>query len=167
MMGRRFESDPWHFMTDESDICGAECGDGSPCQRPPTEDDGRCYQHSGDGPDSRQYDPDEVADAIRRADGVICEASDIIGCARQTVHEYCNDFDVCAQARDEGRQGLVDKARSTYRQILDDPEASDRDKLSAADSVTDKYDPATEPDKVSGPDGDSAPLMVIKTDDDE
>jgi hypothetical protein len=153
-------------MTDDSYICGAECGDGSPCQRGATEEDGRCYQHSGDASDThrREYDPERVAEAIRSADGTLSDASDILGCARQTVHDYVNSFDVCQQARDEARDELVDLARSTYRDILEDDEAEDRDKLKAADSVTDKYDDETEPDKVSGPDGDDAPLMVIKSD---
>lgn len=38
-------------MSDSDDICGAETGDGSNCQNPPSREDGRCHHHTkaGDG----------------------------------------------------------------------------------------------------------------------
>lgn len=142
-------------MTDDSDICGAECSDGSSCQRAPGGDADRCYQHNGNGSAHEAYAPETVADAIRQVDGNLSEASDILGCCRQTVHEYVNRHDICAEARDDARGSLVDLARSTYREILEDDEASDRDRLLAANKVTDKYDESTDPERreVSGPDG--------------
>jgi len=135
-------------MTDDTDICGAECADGSPCQRQPDGDGDRCYMHDDvHGHSEEMYDPEAVAEAIREAQGNLTEAARALGCHRSTLYNYCERYESCRAARDESRNELVDKAHDVYHEILEDDDASDSDRLRAADQVTDKYDPNTEPDK--------------------
>ncbi|MFB6374062.1 MAG: DUF5763 domain-containing protein [Bradymonadaceae bacterium] len=108
-----------------SDQCQATTDYGDQCKNPAGED-GYCHVEShgsqSDGDDTQardpQYDPELVAQAIRGADGNLTEAAERVGCHRFTVHRYCNDFEVCRKARDDARNSLVDRARSTLDEKL-------------------------------------------------
>ena len=136
-----------------SEQCKATTTRGERCQNE-AKDDGYCWIEShcqSHDPDTHtrnpQYDPERVAEAIRLADGNLTQAAKNFGISRDTVHRYCNEFDVCKAARDEARDTLVDLARSTYRDVMEDEDAEWSDKLKAADQVTDKYDRDVEPEK--------------------
>jgi len=167
MMGRRFESDPWHFMTDNSNICGAECGDGSPCQHPA--DSCPVPSHSDPGADNPQGRPFEIGEEDHDD---ILEAAQLgmskRGCARAAgvqppvLERYLDEHpqfrNSFMQARAKGERKLI--TEGLYNDDADSQQT--RFLLSTSFDYI-----KTERREHTGPDGDSAPLMVIKTDDDE
>lgn len=132
------------------DQCQATTQDGSRCQNS-AGDDGYCHV-SSHGPEDEQsndrdtqardpqYDPELVAQAIRQADGNLSEAARDLGVHRCTVHRYCEDFEVCEQARDDSRMRLVDKSRSTLDRKMESKD--ERIALDAAKFAAKHYDPA-------------------------
>jgi len=128
-----------------NETCQATTESGEGCKNP-AQEDGYCWveghgsQSDGDDAQARdpKYDPGLVAEAIRRADGNLTQAAELVGCHRFTVHRYCNDFEQCAQARDQFRGKLVDKARKT---IGDKMESDDESvSLDAAKFAARHYD---------------------------
>ena len=59
---------------------------------------------------ARRYKAQDVADAITKSKGMITYAAKMLGCNRSTVHSYVNNFDVCREAVDDARAGMLDNA---------------------------------------------------------
>ena len=123
------------------------------------------------------FDPEEVAQTIRDADGNLSEAARMFGCHRETVRRYCNDFKVCEVARDESRRAGNDDARRTIRDMVNDVNLDDSTRLKAAkfwlkyydsDART-KQDVTSDGEKVDGGGALSVTIhdSVVTVDDDE
>ena len=59
---------------------------------------------------ARRYKAQDVADAITKSKGMITYAAKMLGCNRSTVHSYVNNFEVCREAVDDARAGMLDNA---------------------------------------------------------
>lgn len=64
------------------------------------------------------YDKSEVIQALKDNDGIMCRAADDIGCARQTIAEYCKQDDDIRAARDEAKDVLVDRAETELQKLM-------------------------------------------------
>jgi len=88
-----------------------------------------------------QYDPDCVAEAVRKADGNLTAAAEMIGCHRTTVQKYCKEFEVCRKAKHDARNEIVDLARTSLKERIKDGDTK------AIQIAVRNYDHDTEPDK--------------------
>lgn len=70
-----------------------------------------------------KYTTEEVADAIREADGILSAAARALGCSRQTVWNYVLRYKTCEQARKEGEENLKDTLVSEWKYLVGDRNA--------------------------------------------
>lgn len=111
-------------MSLRSDVaqCKATTKSGGQCKNKARED-GYCHieSHGGRSQASHsraRYNPDKIAELIVESDGNLSDVARRIGCSRRTIHNYCNKYEQCAQARDEARQGFVDLAEKSLRNLV-------------------------------------------------
>jgi len=137
-------------MTEER--CQAETKSGQQCSRPAHEGE-LCWQHAGDNVSHtsrsklRKFEPEQVAEVIREADGNVTSAAEALGCSRYMIYDYCDQFEVCEQAKQRSRRALIDDAKNTLKDEMEDAENA-RDRIRAAEVVIDNYDHTTVPDKM-------------------
>jgi transposase-like protein len=70
----------------------------------------------------RDYKADEVAQALRDADGIVSEAARILGCARSTIYRAMDEYVTVKEAREEAQASAVDTAE---RKLMDLVEQGD------------------------------------------
>lgn len=141
--------------------CQATTQSGDSCSRKATDGE-YCFQHAESGGqssdasessgarDRAKYDPDKVAEAIRKAGGAIQAAADMIGCSHDTVHRYCKKYDVCRDAKYRSRHNLKELSRQTIAEALE-KRGSDvawKESIRAAIKSLKMYDTDTEPKKL-------------------
>lgn len=61
---------------------------------------------------TRKFKPEKVASAITDAGGILVSAARSLRCNRRTVWDYCQNFEVCAKAREEADASTADLAES-------------------------------------------------------
>lgn len=130
---------------DDSDICGATCADGTPCQRTP--DEGKCWAHEGR---FQEGDGDRVERLA--SNGVPQDViADCIGVSKDVlIANFRDELDRgTAQAHAEAAQILFQEATGGG---LDGDDAPDRMLLKFYCKTQLGYHP-TEKREVSGPDG--------------
>lgn len=59
---------------------------------------------------AKRYKAQDVANAITESKGMVTYAAKRLGCSRSTVHNYINQFEVCREAVDDARAGMLDNA---------------------------------------------------------
>lgn len=141
------------------------CADGSPCQRCQGVD-GYCWQHSGEGgaagrPAYEPTDQDQrTVKALAMSGWSAGDIAPVIGISEPTLRKHFSDeLDTGEAAANASVAANFYQAASSGQQwkaSLKWLERRDPEHWKSADEL-----------QVSGPDGDSAPLMVIKTDDDD
>jgi hypothetical protein len=107
-------------MAEETTRCRAETKSGRRCKNS-AGTDGFCYieSHGSHISHSRaRYEPERVAELILDCDGNLSEVARQLSCSRRTVHNYVNEHDICAEARDEAREGFVDLAEQSLRKLV-------------------------------------------------
>ena len=60
----------------------------------------------------RKYSAEEVIAAVRANKGILTLAAKSLGCTRQTVHNYVNNYATVKDAVDEERDSLIDMAEA-------------------------------------------------------
>lgn len=61
---------------------------------------------------AQRYSADEVITAIEKASGIIKNAAKLLGCSRQTVYNYINNYATVKQAYDDANENMVDYVES-------------------------------------------------------
>jgi len=109
-------------MTD--DICGAETADGSPCQLPPSEDDGHCWNHTaedrsiGGRPSKFADHRDDILEAAREP----IKTRDVArtaGVGKSTLYDWLDEHDEFSDAFRRARSAA---ARDLVTRGLEDPD---------------------------------------------
>jgi len=108
--------------------CGAETASGGSCSR--EVDGGKCWQHS-DSSDSahrrlKKFKPEEVENALRKSNGNVTDAANMLGCSRECIYSYCDDYPEVERARNEARRHLAQKSRETLGELLESEDESIR-----------------------------------------
>jgi len=109
--------------------CGAETASGGACTRS-VKGDGLCWQHS-DSPDTahrrlKRFTPEEVENALRKSNGNVTDASNMLGCSRECIYSYCDKYPEVEKARNEARRHLAQKSRETLGELLESEDESIR-----------------------------------------
>jgi len=55
-----------------------------------------------------RYDPDKMAEKIRKSRGTVKHAAAVVGCSRVTIRKYMQEFPEVAQAMQEAKDGWND-----------------------------------------------------------
>lgn len=71
---------------------------------------------------SNSYTAVQVAVALTQAGGIVAEAARILGCTRKTVHNWIKRDPEVAEARDQARESVVDRAEQILRKKALDEE---------------------------------------------
>ncbi len=58
----------------------------------------------------RKYTVDQVAEALRKGDGILSVAAEILGCHRNTIYNYLQDDPELKDVLEESRETIVDEA---------------------------------------------------------
>jgi len=66
-----------------------------------------------------RYKAQEVIDAIYEADGILAQAARILGCTRQTVHNYVNRYATVKDAYHSAREANIDHAERKLMDAVD------------------------------------------------
>lgn len=130
-----------------TDTCTAQTQNGDSCQRKATEGE-YCWQHSGcDKSDStrERFDPGQICEALKKSGGVVQDAADMLGCSRMTIFRYCNRYPGVANARDEARSRLSEKARRTLEELMETED--EHVKIKAAKSALKHFEDSKAPDR--------------------
>ena len=67
----------------------------------------------------RKYSAQQMIDAILEAEGNLSQAARILGCSRQTVHRYVNDYSTVKDAYDEALERKIDHVESKLHDLID------------------------------------------------
>lgn len=66
-----------------------------------------------------RYTPEEVAEALREAHGLMSAAGRRLGISRQAVWKYAKKYKIVADARDDAKESMKDFAESKLFQEID------------------------------------------------
>lgn len=128
--------------------CQAKTTSGERCSRGAISGEDYCWQHGHTKHATREmYDPKFIAETLLKCNGSPSDAAKAIGCERRTIYKYCDRHEICERAKEQARNSLVDKARSTLGEAMDEAEDY-RDKINAAKIAIKEYDRQTVPEKV-------------------
>jgi hypothetical protein len=68
----------------------------------------------------RKYKPQEIIGALEESRGLIAPAARKLGCARDTIRRYLEEYEEIAQAIKDQREAVTDMAENAlYQAILD------------------------------------------------
>ena len=67
-----------------------------------------------------KFTPEQVAAAIHEARGIQSVAARRLGCSRETLRRYVNQFATVRTAVEDARDGLLDFAESKLLKLIDD-----------------------------------------------
>jgi len=123
-----------------AETCEATTESGDPCKNPASEDDGKCWLHSGkaDTHARLKFEPGKIADVLVEECGVVTRVADRLDVTRPTIYNYIRRFQAVRKALEQGRKSLVEEAKDT---VLKDG-VRDGD-VSAALQVLRLYDNST------------------------
>lgn len=65
-----------------------------------------------------RYTAEQVAKAITDANGIKAVAARRLGCARQTVAKYANEYAICREAVQTSRETVVDLAEGKFLEAI-------------------------------------------------
>lgn len=65
-----------------------------------------------------KYTAEQIADAIREAEGNLSHAARIVGCARSTVHRFVNEKKTVADAYEEANETALDIAENELMKLV-------------------------------------------------
>lgn len=108
-------------MTD--DACGAETAAGTPCQLPPSRDDGRCHNHTETEDRMRAGRPskfDEKRDEVLEAAREPIKTRDVahsVGIGKSTLYDWLDEYE---DFSDSFKRARADAARDLVRDGLAD-----------------------------------------------
>jgi len=66
----------------------------------------------------RDYTAEQVATALRQADGIITDAAEALGCSRSTIYRAMDEYVTVKEAREEAQADLVGEAESQLAQKM-------------------------------------------------
>jgi transposase len=66
----------------------------------------------------RDYTAEQVATALREADGIITDAAEALGCSRSTIYRAMDEYVTVKEAREEAQADLVGEAESQLAQKM-------------------------------------------------
>lgn len=90
----------------------------------------------------KRYKAAEVADALHEAEGVVTTAAKILGCDRQTVYNYADEFVTVRDALRTSRRGLVGEAQGYLVAMMRD--RAHKDHYKAVKDILTTYDQDTD-----------------------
>lgn len=70
---------------------------------------------------NEKFEPEIVAEAIRKASGIQAAAARMLKCDRDTVARYIREHDVCRQAYEEANEVQLDIAEARLAEIVNSP----------------------------------------------
>jgi transposase-like protein len=71
----------------------------------------------------RKYTPEEIIAALEESNGLIAPAARKLGCARDTIRKYIDEYADVAQAKLDQREAVTDMAENALYQAILDREA--------------------------------------------
>jgi hypothetical protein len=71
----------------------------------------------------RKYTPQQIADALIESKGLIAPAARALGCSRDTIRSYLEEYAEVAQAKLDQREAVTDMAENALYQAILDREA--------------------------------------------
>jgi len=66
----------------------------------------------------RDYTAEQVATALRQADGITTDAAEALGCSRSTIYRAMDEYVTVKEAREEAQADLVGEAESQLAQKM-------------------------------------------------
>ena len=72
---------------------------------------------------THRYTASRVAEALSKAQGMVTIAAQLLGCSPDTVDSYVKKFAVCAQAKHDARNAILDEAELRLVQAIRRDEA--------------------------------------------
>lgn len=95
-------------MTDDADsLCGAECLDGTPCERIPAAGRDLCRFHDPDLP--RKVTTPQMARALAETRGNITQAANLLGCHLRTIRKRCDKNEELQEVVDTVKDEHIDR----------------------------------------------------------
>ena len=71
-----------------------------------------------------QFTPEQMADALVRAQGFVSATADILGCSQQTVRNYIKKHEECKEAAEDSREKTLDYVESKLMALIKDKNIS-------------------------------------------
>ena len=67
---------------------------------------------------NNKFTTEQMIDAIREAEGNLSDAARLLGCTRQTVHNYVNKYSTVKQVYDDENEKFLDEAYGQLRKHI-------------------------------------------------
>jgi hypothetical protein len=107
----------------------------------------------------RDYTAEQVATALREADGIITDAAEALGCSRSTIYRAMDEYVTVKEAREEAQADLVGEAESQLAQKMREGDMK-AIRMILRTQRPEKWEPKKKQQlEHSGPDG--APINVV------
>jgi hypothetical protein len=66
----------------------------------------------------RKYTPEQMIDALERSHGLIAPAARALGCSRDTIRSYFEEYPAVAQAKLDQREAVTDMAENSLYEAI-------------------------------------------------
>lgn len=73
---------------------------------------------------TEQFTPEQMAEALIKAQGFISATAEILGCSQQTVRNYIEKYDSVRQARDDSAEKTLDYVESKLMALVREKNAT-------------------------------------------
>jgi len=119
-------------------------------------------------PRTQEYSAKKVADALRKAEGVVARAARELGCAPRTVYRYAERYVTVQDAMDDARKDLAAEGETHLVQMMRDKD-NPAQRYKATKDVLRNYHPDDWSDQKTKQEhsGDGFTVMIHPPDEDD